>query len=521
MNKKIYIAFAAAFLMFTTACDNEVLLDLNQNPNASESIDMRFLLTEGQLRLSGERYENWRGNLIYSSTMIQHNAHLGGYWSGDKYLRNAGYSSALWDRYYPSTLKVLTHVVDETAEMEGMGNLHAMASLARSFGLHRLTDVYGDIPYSQAGRGILGEENWFPAYDRQQDVYSMLVTDIRAARDELSDGGFDVGANDVMYGGDVSKWRKFANSLLMRIAMRMSNVDNGTAQSVFEEAANNAGGVMESNADNAMIIHVDGQGLNRNGVSEVFLTGGEVPSVRLSETFVTWMQANNDPRLSLIGGGTGNPTDASTWNTDPGAQVGMPNGNDTNTIVQAAIDAGLISAPEEFSINLYTFVNPVLYQFEDPMFFQTYAEVRLLLAEAALKGWSVSGSATDHFEAGVAAAVENWASYDGSLAVDAADVQAYVDGLGFGAAGNQEEMIGEQVWAATYFNHYESWANWRRTGFPALTPVNYEGNVTNGQIPRRLEYNQGEAVANPINYAQAIDNQGADDFMTRIWWDVN
>ncbi len=485
---------------------------------------MAFLLAQGQLQTSGGRYESWRGNFIYSSTMIQHIAHLGTYWSGDKYLRNSGYSSALWDSNYPGALKTLTHVVDQTAEMEGMGNLHAMAQLMRTFALHRLTDVYGDVPYTQAGRGLNDEANWFPAYDPQQDIYNMLVTEIRAARDELSASGLNVGVQDVMFQGDVARWQRWANSQLLRVGMRMVNVDPGTAQSVVEEAANHPAGVIESNDQNAGIYHVAGVGINRNSNSEVWFpgNGGENGNARLSNTFVTWMQANNDPRLLLIGGGLGDPLDPTTWNTDYASQRGMPNGFDSQTIIQRAIDDGVIASEDDFTTDLYTFVNPLIWNLEDPMFFQQAGEVHLILAEAALMGWNVPGTALEHFEAGVTAAIQNWENYDASLAVDQAVIDAYLAGLNFAGAANQAELIGEQYWAATFWNNeYESWANWRRSGIPALTPTNYNGNVTGGTIPRRLEYSQGEVGGNPDNYAAAIARQGEDLFTTRIWWDAN
>ena len=513
-------------MFIVTSCDNDKLLELNQNPNASEEIDMTFLLPTGQLQVAGGRYENWRANLIYSSTLIQHNASLAGYWSGDKYLLNEGYSSSLWDRYYPDPIKTLTHIVDQTAGVAESENLNAMATIMRCFALHRLTDLYGAIPYSQAGRGLDGDQNWFPTYESQETVYGLLVDELRAARDQMSGAGGTVGDQDIMYGGDVTQWQKFANSLLLRVGMRMSNVNAGTAQSVVEEAANHSAGVFTSNADNARIVHEAGaQGINFNGNSEVFTVGngGEYANARPSATFISWMQDNNDPRLMIISGGVGDPLDRSSWDTDPANQRGLPNGNDSETIVQVALDAGWIANAEDFSRDaLFSFLNPLLYDLDDPYYFVSYAEVAFILAEAHLNGWNVPGDATTHFELGVAAAIDNWVNYDGSLTVDAGTTGAYIASLGFGAAtqADQERMIGEQYWAATYFNHLESYANWRRTGFPVLTPVNYTGNVTGGVIPRRMQYNAGEVASNP-NAATAVSAQGEDNFLTRIWWDVN
>ncbi|MDW3194974.1 MAG: SusD/RagB family nutrient-binding outer membrane lipoprotein [Cytophagales bacterium] len=526
MRNKTLIAVFAVLMLSISACDNDALLDLNVNPNASNDIDLSFVLAEGQLRMSGTRYEMWRLNLIYSSTMIQHNASLAGYWSGDKYLYNAGYSASLWDRYYPDVLKSLTHVVDRSAGVAGSENLHAVASISRSFTLQRLTDVYGDIPYLQAGRGLDGQENWFPAYESQSEVFELLVTDLRAARDELDATGDALGAQDVIYGGDVASWQRWANSLLVRIGMRMSNVDEARARSVVEEAANHSAGVFTSNADNAYVQHLDGGGINRNGNSEVFRpgNGGELANARPSETFINWMRDGGDPRLMIISGGVGDPSDPGSWDTDPANQIGLPNGFDSETIIARAQADGVITDPSEFTNNLYSFLNPLLYDYDEPMMLQSFAEVNLLLAEATLMGWNVgTASADDLFNDAVRAAIGSWTVYDASLVADAAATDAYIASLDFSSASDADKMrlIGEQYWAATYFNHMESWSNWRRTGFPALTPVNYSGNVTGGVIPRRMRYPEGEIGGNPDNYSAAIANQGPDDFLTRIWWDVN
>jgi hypothetical protein len=236
------------------------------------------------------------------------------------------------------------------------------------------------------------------------------------------------------------------------------------------------------------------------------------------------MKNEDDPRLMIISGGTGDSQDAGTWDTDPASQRGLPNGYDSETIIPKAISDGVITNADDFSVNLYSFLNPKLYNYDDPTFYITHGEVSLALAEAKLNGWNVgSETAEELFEAGVKSAINNWVNYDASFTVDSGDIDDYLAGLDFAgaSAADQERMIGEQYWAATYFNHYESYANWRRTGFPVLTPTNYSGNVTNGQIPRRLRYPEAERGGNPENYAAAVSAQGPDEFMTKLWWDVN
>jgi hypothetical protein len=513
--KNIGLTVLACFAL--GSCDEAKLTELNVNRNASTDIDLSYLLAYGQTRVAGSRYESWRTNLIYSSTMVQHNATLQGYWSGDKYYYNAQYSGAYWERHFPDAIKNLTNVVDRTEGDPERVNLNSFAKIMRAFDLHKITDLYGDIPYDQAGRGIDGEENWFPTYQSQQEVYARIVSEVKSARDAMSASADQLRDQDILYKGDVAKWKKFANAFLMRVAMRMSNVDPATAQAVFTEAASN--GTFGSNADNAFFKQVLGNGgdINFNGTSLAMSNaagGGGDNNAKISKTLMDFMNATNDPRKMILTGGIGNPYEsASTWNTNPADQVGLPNGYNTTTIKNIV--------PNFVTFHDYSFINPEIIQLDDPTPFISYAETELMKAEAALKGW-ISTSAEGHFNSGVKAAIESWTAFGASVTPAAAEISTFTSGLGFAAASNEDKlrMIGEQFWMATYLNHTETWANWRRTGYPVLVPTSDPNNDTNGTIPRRLRYYEDEIGSNPQNYAAAIARQGEDRLTTRIWWDV-
>jgi hypothetical protein len=513
--KNIGLTVLACFAL--GSCDEAKLTELNVNRNASTDIDLSYLLAYGQTRVAGSRYESWRTNLIYSSTMVQHNATLQGYWSGDKYYYNAPYSGAYWERHFPDAIKNLTNVVDRTEGDPERVNLNSFAKIMRAFDLHKITDIYGDIPYAQAGRGIDGEENWFPAYQPQQEVYASIVAEVKSARDAMSASADQLGDQDILYKGDVAKWKKFANAFLMRVAMRMSNVDPATAQAVFTEAASN--GTFQSNDDSAFFKQVLGNGgdINFNGTSLAMSNaagGGGDNNARISKTLMDFMNATNDPRKMILTGGIGNPFEsASTWNTNPADQIGLPNGYNTTTIKNIV--------PDFVTFQDYSFINPEIINLDDPSPFITYAETELMKAEAALKGW-ISTSAENHFNNGVTAAIESWTKFGASVAPNAAEISTFVSGLGFATASSTDKLklVGEQFWMATYLNHTETWANWRRTGYPVLVPTSDPNNDTNGTIPRRLRYSEGEIGSNPENYAAAIARQGEDRLTTSIWWDV-
>ena len=286
-------ALLAASLLMLASCDAG-FEEMNVNPTQANQVDPNFKLTNIQLRISGERYENWRTNLIYSSVMIQHFATLPTYWAGDKYTYIGSYSAAMWDRYYPNIAKNLEDLLLQTSEDPEDANLHHITQIVRVIMYHRLTDLYGDVPYSEAGKGFI-EGITQPKYDQQSDIYADMLAKLEAAATGLNPANRSFGSGDLMYQGNVEQWRKLANSLMLRLGMRLVKVDPGAAQSWVSKAI--AGGTMTSNADIAYVPHNDPSGW-RNGNGSVFLADG---SPRLSKFFVDWMVAHGDPRLEVYG----------------------------------------------------------------------------------------------------------------------------------------------------------------------------------------------------------------------------
>jgi hypothetical protein len=518
ISNKLASVLLAGMVFFSTSCDENELLDLNVDQNSALDIDMAYLFSRATLAIGGE-YENTRANMLYAATMIQHTASTAGYFSGDKYFYNAQYSGAYMETHYTGVVRNLAHVISRTASDPTMANFNAAATVLNVFDLHRMTDLYGDIPYFQAGKGLEGEQNWFPKYDSQQEIYKAMIADLKAAKAKFSASARPLGAQDFIYAGDLNKWKKFTNALLMRIAMRMSNVDATTAKTIFAEASSD--GTFTSNEDIAFIKYAPGpQGLNRNGLNDGYWNTYKYSrDCKLSKTFIDWMKANNDPRLMILSGGIGNPENPSTWNIDPTAQKGMPNGYNSTTL-KTVLTPQESAAYDANGNRIFSMLNLKYLDWEDPYYLISYAEVEFMLAEAAVKGW-ISSSATGHFNNGVAAAINSWVKFDPSFARSNAEIQAYIAGRGFDAANtaNKLRLIGEEYWAATFLNDIESWSNWRRTGFPVLTPTKdpnaFEGNF----IPRRLRYWENEIGSNPDNYAAASARMGGDTFATKMWWD--
>ncbi|ETN94303.1 SusD/RagB family nutrient-binding outer membrane lipoprotein [Zhouia amylolytica] len=494
MKKSIYILLIAVVL---SACD-QGFDELNVDPTKPNQVNVQNKLTSTQLYTSGERYENWRANLIYCSTMMQHFATTAGYWSGDKYTWNQGYASSMIDRIYGNAVKTVEDMLVQIDEEGLPEEMKSITRIMRVFIYHRLTDLYGDVPYSEAGKAVI-DGILTPKYDAQSEIYADMLKELEEATAALGDGTSGFGAADIMFQGDQGKWRRFGYSMMMRLGFRLIKVDPAASQQWVTKAI--AGGVMESNADIAYIQHTPGpEGINRNGNGEVFTADA---SMRMSDTFIAVLQ--DDPRLPILA------ARRSDNSTAPADLKGLPNGLDLNMLEEMT---------GEENTDLYAEPNRNIITGEDaPMFFQTYAEVEFMLAEAAERWGLAGGDPAPHYNAGVRAAMKMLELYGEAAIIDDADIDTYLAAYPFDPA-NALEQINTQYWAATFLNEYEAFANWRRSGLPNLTPVNYPGNVTNGTIPRRLTYSTSEQSINKENYDAAVAAQGPDLLTTRVWWDV-
>ncbi len=490
--KKVILLLTMALVI--GACDDG-FDELNVNPTAAPQILAANKLTAVQKFISSERYDNWRAGMIYQSTMMQHIATTAGYWDGDKYTWNRGYASSLIDRYYGNAIKNVEDLKFQLDTEEAPEEMKAIARILRVFAFSRLTDLYGDIPYSEAGKAVL-EGIFLPKYDQQSEIYPDMLKELEESAAALGSGTSGFGAADVMYGGDQAKWKKLANSLMLRLGFRLIKVDPAASQAWVTKAI--AGGVMTSNDD---IFYLQHDSNNRNGISEVFAADG---NPRMSKTFIDFFQNGNDPRLPILAARRGDGS------TAPADLIGFPNGLN---------NAMLLEMTGEENLDNYAEPNrAILAAFEAPMVFQTYAEVELMLAEANVR-WGIGGDAATHYNNGVTAAMKQLTLWSADAAIEDDAIATYLANNPYDAA-NALEQINTQYWAATFLNEYESFANWRRTGFPVLVPVNFPGNETGGTIPRRLTYNQNESAVNAANYEEALSNQGPDILTTRVWWDV-
>jgi hypothetical protein len=289
-----------AATMLATSCDKG-FEEMNKNPNALTDPVLENLFTYNLVKTAGTGYENHRANLIYCGAMVQHFASLNTYWSGDKYLSNVEYYSAYFDTGYQNQVKEIEQIISLTKDNTALSNKYNVARIWRAYIYSRMTDLYGDIPYSEAGKGYLSNL-YAPKYDKQADIYADLLKELEQAGGALDATKATYGTADAVYGGDVAKWKRFANSLMLRLGMRLTKVDASAAQTWVRKAI--SGGVMQSNDDIAKINHQDTNDNNRNLDGNTLRTQeydaanlkGKANS-KLSKTFVDFLKNNNDPRL--------------------------------------------------------------------------------------------------------------------------------------------------------------------------------------------------------------------------------
>jgi len=511
-------------------CNTNELKDLNINPQASLTINLNFLFTSAQLGAASggsrgdNRYIDWRTNIGLASTAIQQLATTGGISNvGDKYTDNSETSSAPFEFIYSDQLRNIGEVLKQSGTggfAEGKNqNMRQAARILRAFLFQRLTDYYNRVPYFETMQAA--DKVFFPVYNSQKEVYADLFKELDEAIAAFgaADATDGFGDADLYYGGDIAKWKKWGYSLMLRMAMRLSNVDLATANTYVAKAV--AGGVFQSNDDNVIVPMDIGPSLwtNQNGISRAFIPGDGGETSFLSKTLIDFLKglnagstADDDPRLMILTGGIGVWTPTS-WdpNADPLAQKGMPNGQDQTKLEQ-------IEGVTPLNLDLtYSKINPLLLDRDEPYMLMNYGEVELLLAEAAERGIGglSSADAATHYNAGVKASMQMYTIYDPSFSVSDAAVASYLSTYPYtpGAAGLA--MIASQYWVNHFLNWWEAWSNWRRTNLPLLTPTNYPGNVTGGKIPQRLKYPNAEVAGNPNFTQKELD---MNNYTTPVWW---
>lgn len=473
---KYAFAFGLA-LLGGTACEN--VADLNVDPNNPTEVPASNLMTQAQYTLNNTLWS--RGyNAEWTMLCVQH-------WAQNEYAEESRYTvdgnnfNTQWSNFYAGVLNELKVASEMIMEDENMlesvrANQLAILEILRVQTFHSLVDAYGDIPYTQALDGVTYP---LPAYDTQQSIYMDLLASLDAAVASIDEAGSSFGGADLIYGGDMTMWRKMGNSLMMRMAMRIVDVDEGTAKTYIDKAAN--GGMLESNADNALFVFSSDPNIANPLYIDNVINNRD--DFAVTDVLVDNLKEMGDPRLDVFAA----PTNS-------GEIVGMPYG---------------LTDGEAFALKSTTSrPSGMVRAATAPAVIIDYAEVAFLMAEAYQRGL-LAGDAAAAYAEGVTASMNYWGITDAAAIADYIAANPY-------DANNWKQSLGWQKWIAFYMNGPQAWAEWRRLDFPVLE---VPAAATNDVIPVRLPYPIDEQTRNNSSL-QAVTST-PNDLNTKLWWDVN
>jgi len=478
--KKRYInlVLAAALSFSATSCKKD-LTDVNQNPNASQNAQPDYLLT-GATKAMVDTYWGTSNNMDAALLFVQHWAKIQ-YTDPDRYIYANTAFQELWNTGYSKGVVNYNQIIT-LADAQANPNYKGVALVLRSWVFTLLTDNFGDVPYQQASNI---SQYLTPAYDAQQNVYSAILDDLKAAQASLSTSGKAIGG-DIIYNNNIALWKKFANSLRLRVALRIADRDAAKARQVLADIQAEGSGYISANSEIAQLIYQNSP--NQNPISNLFDTRDDY---RISKSVTDRLRALNDPRLPVYA--------APTQDATPQTYVGIPNG----LLVGDASNLGFTKTSKPGTY----FRAP-----NAPAVIMSYAEVLFDRAEAAARGFT-NESAADLYNQAVLASLNQY-GITGTTATNYANSAA----LKYDAS-NYKKSIGEQKWIALFGQGLEAFAEWRRLDYPQLQPA-VAGSL-NGKMPLRFIYPGTEQSLNGANYTAAVSRQGADLLTTKLWFDVN
>jgi hypothetical protein len=473
----------------TAGCED--LTALNENPNAPLDVPARFVFTEG-LQDAANRFLGASYNFGYGAVIAQHLAQIQ-YAEEDLYLYRDADLDALFREAYSGYLMDF-HTVAQMGEEEKDPNVQAGGTIMRTWTMQNMTDLWGDLPYSDAFGGV-ASGNVTPTYDTQEQIYDKMFADLAAASAMIDPSKDPFGAQDLVYQGDMASWRKFSNSLRLRMALRVSDVAPGKAATQAAAALAAPGGVISSADDNAQICYTS---TTKNPWYDYWLA--RPGDYRMSATLVNTMKSLNDPRLDAYA----QPIEAdSTYSGRPLAPgeeyyEGLPNGLAENDYKFTEV-----SQPGEALLE-QTACLPLM----------TLEEVLFLRAEAAARGL-VAGNAGALYNQAITASMQRWGA-------TSAEIAAYLaqPSVAWNPA-QWRQLIGTQKWIALFGQGLEAYAEVRRLNYPVLTP-GPDAELTS--LPKRYPYPFSESTFNKTNLDAARARQSittAEQAQTaRLWWDT-
>ena len=478
--KKAILLLCVSFIY--SSCETVDFGNTNDNPNGPTAAVTSQLLTQAQKTVATIGTDIT--GILFTQQLTE------GQYPGESRYATLTYN---YNGYYTGSIQNLNEIIklntndDTKAQAQAFGdnnNQIATAKILRTFILQFMTDSWGALPWTEAFQGI---DNPQPKFDTQEELYTIMFAEIEDALSLINTSNAGP-SGDLIFSGDMTRWRVFANSLKMTMALRISDANPTLAKSKFEEVIS-SGHYIKSNADNIEFNYTS----DNAGDSEWHDRFKTREDYILSEAMMESLRTNIDPRLFKYAEPSKTGTAATT--TFPGGAdakyVGAPDGKVNGNVPDYSFRTGTVIYDDTFPTPIYT-----------------SAQMKLSMAEAKLKGWNVgSGTTASLFSDGITDSMTYWG-------VDAADIATYL-------AAHTSSTIGDiayEKWIALYLNGQEAWSEWRRLDAPALTPSEFAGDP---RIPVRLAYDSSVEDNNQANYATIVGIQGADDLHTKLWWDKN
>lgn len=482
---RIFGKYFSLFLLILVVAGCEDLESFNENPNAP-TIDQ----ASPDLILPQITYEvgdHITGSLAWGTgNILVQLVSTNNFTGVDRYL--LGTYEGSWNLFYRNARNAQNLV--NLGERLNNDNYVGAGLVLKSFCFQMLTEMYGDVPYTNALQGKT-EGNFAPAYTPQEDIYRGIMADYETAAALFnSNDGFD---GDILFNGDAEKWTEFTNALRVRTMMRLEDKwsELGLSASDLQSLVVNANHMDELD-DSALLDYLP-VGDNRWPLAEGRARVGSFDEKRMSETIESVLEGLNDPRLEVLFRPVDNP--------DSDDYVGVPNGlseDAASNFNGGALNQSRLGTRfrEEPATVDMTFIH--------------YPELLFLLAEAAEKGY-IEGIAADFYTAGVT----NTMNYYGINDSEAIATYLAQEGVAFtDDSAENLRLIAQQKWLSLFMVGLEAWFDYRRTGLPELTPG---PDASLNQLPVRIQYPDDEQVLNDANLSAAISSQGPNEITTEMW----
>ncbi len=484
MKKKFSLIILSA-LLFSGCSKN--FESINKSPDLAETPTLDNYLPTIELTMIDWAY--YTSLTIIGQVMYQ----VGNYGTNFNNLTIGTNKDYHFTIQYSNAVKNLVDFTDRTKDSKDLINYNCVGRILKAYAFHQLTDVYGDIPYFNAGKGFI-DRNFQPEYDDQKLIYEDMLKELKDAAEKLDKTKPLNAKADVVYKGDTDKWKKFAYSFMLRLALRIYKADPANSAKWISTAIN--GGLFTGNSDNFVVFY------KPNTYYATISNGWPTPFIyydswKLSEPFVENLKTNNDPRIYIYSVLPNGDTTASK-------QLGVPAFSPTNDVPRPL---------KEYSVS----PKATFGKYDAPYMHLSYAQVLFMLSEISLKGIVPElkkEDASKYYADGIRSAMKQLEIYGGNYKIPNEAMEKYVSEQTLSTSNPEmaQEQINTQYWIESHYNFYETYANWRRSGYPKFDE---SVNV----IPRRLPYPNTEANINGDNIKKAIERQGPDLTTTKVWWD--